>query len=66
MLKYGTAKHGTIIQTGLTCKKIPCYMYDSASMWLIVENAKMFRSYIKHFWIFPCEGNCRILIGWCK
>ena len=49
MLKYGTAKHGTIIQTGLTCKKIPCYMYDSASMWLIVENGKMFRSYIKHF-----------------
>ena len=22
--------HGTIIQTGTTCKKIPCYMLDSA------------------------------------
>ena len=50
----------------LLCKKIPCYMRDSACRWLIVENAKIFRSYVKHFWIFPREINCRILIGLCK
>ena len=41
--------HGTIIRTGITCKKIPCYMRNSACRWLIVENAKIFRSYVKHF-----------------
>ena len=34
--------HGTIIRTGITCKKIPCYMRDSASRWLVVENAYNF------------------------
>ena len=24
-------------------------MHDSANRWLIVENAKIFRSYVKHF-----------------
>ena len=42
-------EHGTIILTGITCKKIPCYMRDSACRWFIVENAKIFRSYVKHF-----------------
>ena len=41
--------HGTIIRTGITCKKIPCYMPDSACRWFIIENAKLFRSYVKHF-----------------
>ena len=41
--------HGTIIQTGKTCKKIPCYMRDSACRWLYVKNVKIFRSYVKHF-----------------
>ena len=41
--------HGTIIRTGITCKEIPCYMRNSASRWLIVENAKIFRSYLKYF-----------------
>ena len=41
--------HGTIIRTGLTCKKISSYMHDSAYRWLIVENFKIFRSYVKHF-----------------
>ena len=27
--------------TGMTCKKISCYMRDSACRWLIVENAKI-------------------------
>ena len=34
--------HGIIIQTGVTCKKIPCYMRDSAYMWFIVKKAKIF------------------------
>ena len=28
---YAMPKHGTIIQTGLICKKLSCYMRDSAS-----------------------------------
>ena len=35
-------KHGTIIRTGITCKKIPCFMCDLACRWLIVENTKIF------------------------
>ena len=34
--------HGTIIPTGITCKKIPCYMGDSACRWFIVKKAKIF------------------------
>ena len=35
-------RHGTIIRTGITCKKIPWYMRDSASRWFIVKKAKVF------------------------
>ena len=52
----------TIIPAGITCNKISCYMRDSACWWLIVENTKISRSYVKHFWVFPREGNCWILI----
>ena len=62
MLITDTSHHETIIQTGITCKKILCYMRDSAIRWLIVENAKIFRSYVQHLLIFPSERNCRILI----
>ena len=41
--------HRTIIRTGITCKKIPSYMRDSACRWFIVKKAKMFCSYVKHF-----------------
>ena len=41
--------HGTITRTGITCKKIPCSMGDSACRWFIIENAKIFRNYVKHF-----------------
>ena len=58
--------HRTIIRTGITCKKIPCYMLDSACMWPIVENVKIFRSYVKYFWIFRNKRNCRLLIGLCQ
>ena len=38
-----------IIQTGITYKKISFYMHDSDCRGLIVKNAKIFRSYVKHF-----------------
>ena len=38
-------------------------MRDSACRWLIVENAKIFLSYVKHFRVFSRESSCRILIG---
>ena len=41
--------HETIIRTGITCNKICGYMCDWAFRWLIVENAKMLRSYVKIF-----------------
>ena len=43
-----TSFHGTMIQTGVACKKISCYIGDSAYRWLIVENANIFQSYVKH------------------
>ena len=58
--------HENIIGTGIICKKIPCYMGDSAFRWFIFQNGKIFRSYVKYFWIFPRERNCRILICLCK
>ena len=33
---------GTTIQTGITCRKIPCYMRNSACWWFIVKKAKIF------------------------
>ena len=56
-------KHKTIIQIGIMCNEIFCYLGDSACWWLINENAQIFRSHIKYIWIFSCEGNCRTLIG---
>ena len=41
-------------------------MRDSAGRWFIIENAKTSWSYVKHFWIFQRERNCRISIGLCK
>ena len=34
--------YGTIIRTGIACKKIPCYMPGSPCRWFIVKKAKMF------------------------
>ena len=50
--KSSYINHRTIIPTGITFKKTPCYMRNSARRWLIVENAKIFRSYVKHFLVF--------------
>ena len=56
-------QRGIIIQAEITYKNIPCYMHNSVCRWLIFENAKIFWSYVRHFWIFPRKTNCRILIG---
>ena len=48
-IQISSNMHGTIIRTGTTCKKIPCYMCESAFRWCIVKNAKIFWSYVKHF-----------------
>ena len=58
--------HGTIIQTGITSKKILYYMRHSACRCFIVKEAKIFWSYDKDFWILAGVGTCRILIGLCK
>ena len=39
---------GTVIRTGITCKKVPCYMHDPAYRWYIARKAKIFSSYVKH------------------
>ena len=41
--------HGTIItRTGITCKKISCYMHDSACRWLIEVMSNIFEfSHVK-------------------
>ena len=41
-------------------------MRDSAWRWLIIENAKIFRSCVKHFLIFLRQRNYRNLVGLCK
>ena len=34
--------HGTIIRTGITCKKTSCYMCDSTCRWFIGKKAAIF------------------------
>ena len=34
--------HGTIIRTGITCKKDPSYMCESACRWFIVKKVGIF------------------------
>ena len=34
--------NGTTIRTEITCKRIPCYLGDSASRWFIIKKAKIF------------------------
>ena len=52
--------HGTTIRTGITYKKILCYMRDSACRQLIVENTKLFLSYVKKVWNVEVFINHRI------
>ena len=44
------SKHGTMMPTEMTCKKIPCYISESACWCCIGKKPE----------------NCRILIGLCK
>ena len=41
-IKSPIINHGTITRTGITCKKIPYYMPDSACRWIMVKKAKIF------------------------
>ena len=58
-----TSKHETIVWTWITCKNISCYMHDSVCWFFIVKKAKIFRGYVKHFWILAGGRKWRILIG---
>ena len=62
--------NGTIIRTKITCKKIPCYMRDSACRWFIVEkktqNILKFLGHVNYFWILVGVIKWRLLIGLCK
>ena len=53
--------YGTIIRTGIACKKISCYMCNSACRWLIVENDKNFKVMLK---IFEFSHKKEILESW--
>ena len=57
--------HVTIIRTGITCKKLPCYMRDSARRWHITKKV-IFWIYVIYFWTLWNVKNCRILIVLCK
>ena len=48
-LQHDMGQHRAVIRTGLTCKKFYCYIPDSACRLLIVKNAKIICSYVKHF-----------------
>ena len=37
------------MRTGITCKKISCYMRDLACRWFIVENAQIFQNCVKSY-----------------
>ena len=47
----------------IACKKIPCYMCDSAWRCFIVKKVKIFWSYVKHFWIIADKRKGSILIA---
>ena len=47
--------YGIIIRTGITCKKMPCYMSDSACRWFIVKKAKIFEVALNIFEFLRCE-----------
>ena len=41
------------MRTGIICKKISCYMHDSACRWLIIENTSIFQRSVKHYFNVP-------------
>ena len=58
-----SSNHGTIIRTVTICKKIPCYIRDSACKCFIVKKAKLFWGHVKHILIYEGVRKCRILTG---
>ena len=42
-------QHGNIIRTGATCKKINCYMRDSAWRWFTVKEVKIYEILLNIF-----------------
>ena len=46
---YCSYYHGTIIRTEKKCKKISCYMRDSACKWFFVKKPKIFCSMLNIF-----------------
>ena len=60
---YTLWNHETMIKTEIKCKEISCYMRKSACRWRIVENPKLFWSYVKHFWIFPRIEYCLVYVN---
>ena len=59
---------GTIIQTGIRCKKIATCkkIHDSTCRWCIIKKVKLFWIYVKHVWILAGLRNCSIVICLCK
>ena len=57
--------HGTIIQTGIACNKIPCYMRDSLASSVLLKKLKNFEVMFNIFWILPGVRHCRIFICLC-
>ena len=67
LLGFHSFMHVTIKRKGIKLRKfLVVVRCNSLCRCLIFENAKIFRSYVKHFSIFPHERNCRILTGLCK
>ena len=54
---FSLFRYWTIIRTGITCKKIPCYMRNSACMWFIAKKLKYFEVMLNSF---------EFLIGLCN
>ena len=51
--------HGTIIQTGITCKETPFYMCASTCRWYIVKKAKKWFEVMLN--IFECSQTQEIV-----
>ena len=61
-----TCVYGTIIQTEITSKKIPCYMRDSACRWFIFKKAKAANSWSSVIAIFYVISlmHCAVIIDY--
>ena len=60
---HGCIDHGTIMRTGI-CKKISCYMRDSAYRWFILKKAEIFQSYVNIFEFSRLWENVEFKLFW--